>query len=239
MTASAKTSTVTTGRPTPAAEGGLAPDRELAAARAQLQAQERQIQELNHRVANSLQLAADLLTFEQLRARDPQAGAALEASRARLVAVGELHRYLYSHPGHARVDLKLFLGGVCDAIRRTTGLDCVADLEPIQVAGDMAQQLAIAVNELAINAAKHAYAGRPGGRLEVKLRREGADLALTVSDAGKGLDGVQAGGLGMSIIAAIVRDLRGTLTARSAAGAAFTIRAPLPEPTARSFQGWS
>jgi C4-dicarboxylate-specific signal transduction histidine kinase len=41
----------------------------------------------------------------------------------------------------------------------------------------------------------------------------------------------------MSIVAAIVRDLRGTLSVMSVAGAAFTIRAPLPAPPpARSFR---
>lgn len=43
----------------------------------------------------------------------------------------------------------------------------------------------------------------------------------------------------MSIIAALVRDLRGTLTARSDDGAAFTIRARLPALTSRSFQAWA
>jgi two-component sensor histidine kinase len=223
-----------------AAETGLA--RELSTAKARLESQERQIQELNHRVANSLQLAADMLTFEQLRARDPLASAALEASRARLVAVGELHRYLYDHAERPSVDLKPFLTGLCQAVSETTGLACVADVEAIVVTGDMAQQLAIAINEFAINAAKHAYAGRPGGRLEVKARREAAELVLTVADAGKGLDeGLgTGGGLGMSIVAAIVRDLRGTMSVTSCAGAAFTIRAPLPAPPpARSFQPWN
>src|SRR3954465_15818515 len=119
---------------------GLA--RELSSARARLESQERQIQELNHRVANSLQLAADMLTFEQLRSRDPMAIAALEASRARLVAVGQLHRYLYDHADRPSVDLRPFLGGLCKAISETTGLACSLDADATTVNGDMAQQLA-------------------------------------------------------------------------------------------------
>ncbi|PZQ65539.1 MAG: hypothetical protein DI570_01340 [Phenylobacterium zucineum] len=107
----------------------------------------------------------------------------------------------------------------------------------------MAQQLAIAVNEIAINAAKHAYDGRPGGRLDVSARREGNELVLIVADEGKGLGDGPAGasGLGMSILAAIVRDVRGSLSAQTDGGARFTIRAPLPAPApvlARSFQAW-
>jgi two-component sensor histidine kinase len=219
---------------------GLA--RELSHARVQLASQERQIQELNHRVANSLQLAADLLVFEQLRARDPLAQAALEASRARLVAVGELHRYLYDHAGQAAVELRPFLTGLCQAIAATTGLNCSLQVDGLSVPGDMAQQLAIAVNEFAINAAKHAYAGKPGGRLHVSCRREGREVVLGVADEGPGLPvaGGTSSGLGMSIVAALVRDLSGSLTAQTDGGARFTIRAPLPAPPAsRSFQAWS
>lgn len=224
-------------------DNGLA--RELSNARARLANQERQIQELNHRIANSLQLAADMLVFEQLRSRDPVAQAVLEASRARLVAVGELHRYLYDHADQPSVQLSPFLAGLCKAIGASTGLNCQVQSDLTSVPGDMAQQLAIAINEFAINAAKHAYAGRPGGRLMVTCRRDGHELVLTVADQGEGLsDGRSAhGGLGMSIVEAIVRDLKGVLTVQSDRGAAFTIRAPLPSarPTLvdRSFQSWS
>lgn len=217
--------------------------RELSAARARLESQAREIQELNHRVANSLQLAADMLTFEQLRSRDPVAHAALEASRARIVAVGQLHRYLNDHADRRSVDLRPFLTGLGHALATTTGLQCLVRTDAITVPGETAQQLAIAINEFAINTAKHAYDGRPGGRLDIVARREGTELVLTVADEGKGLDNAptheHAGGLGMSIIAAIVRDLRGTLTAHSDGGAAFTIRAPLPAPAIRSFQAWA
>lgn len=228
-------------------DAGLA--RELSSARARLADQDRQIQELNHRIANSLQLAADMLVFEQLRARDPLAQAALEASRARLVAVGELHRYLYEHADRPSVEMSPFLAGLCQAIAASTGLTCSIQSDLTSVPGDMAQQLAIAINEFAINAAKHAYDGKPGGRLAVTCRRDGHELVLTVADDGRGLGGKGLsdgrsphGGLGMSIVAAIVRDLKGVLTVNSDKGAAFTIRAPLPaaKPTLvdRSFQAW-
>jgi two-component sensor histidine kinase len=218
--------------------------RELSSARAQLANQELHIQELNHRIANSLQLAADMLVFEQLRSRDPAAQAALESSRARLVAVGELHRYLYDHVGQVTVELRPFLAGLGEAITATTGLRCDVESDATRVPGEMAQPLAMAINEIAINAAKHAYAGRPGGRLEVASRREGGQLVVTVRDEGKGFggSGQGAGGLGMSIIAALVRELKGSLTAQDDGGARYTIRIPLPANAAgpdRSFQTWN
>lgn len=56
--------------------------------------------ELDHRLANSLQLAADFLIFEHTRVTDPQARAALIATAERLSAVGQMHRFLA--PGRRR-----------------------------------------------------------------------------------------------------------------------------------------
>jgi two-component sensor histidine kinase len=215
---------------------------ELSSVRAQLARQERQIQELNHRIANSLQLAADMLVFEQLRAQDPAAQAVLEASRARLVAVGELHRYLHDHVDQPTVELSNFLAGLCQAISATTGLNCTVSSDLTRVPGDMAQKLAIAINELAINAAKHAYAGKAGGRLLITSRREDRELVVTVADRGKGLaatSSIGRSGLGMSIITALIRDLNGSLGVHDEGGAVFTIRAPLPLAEARSFRAWA
>jgi two-component sensor histidine kinase len=223
-------------------DAGLA--RELSSAQARLVSQERQIRELNHRIANSLQLAADMLVFEQLRSREPRAQAALEASRARLVAVAELHRYLHEHADRTSVELRPFLSGLCRAVEATTGLTCALRTDDAAIPGEMAQQLAIVINEFAINAAKHAYAGA-GGRLLLTSRRDGSELVLSVSDEGKGLSGAAPspaqGGLGMTIVAAIVRELRGTLLATSGEGATFTIRVPIPAVphVDRSFQTWN
>ena len=198
--------------------------------------------EADHRMANSLQLAADLLLFEQARVRDPDAREALGAAVARLSAIAQLHRCLCDQDPAAGVDLRLFLGEICDLIARSSGLACSLDADPVVVAPDTAQQLAIAVNELAMNAAKHAYRGHARGALHVEARRNGDRLRLTVSDHGAGLGADfqigRANGLGMDILQAVVRQVRGTLEAHDDHGARFTITLPLPTgvtPMPRSF----
>ena len=208
--------------------GALA--RELSSARAQLASQDWEIRELNHRIANSLQLAADMLIFEQLRSRDPAARAALEASRARLIAVGQLHRHLHDQGARARVGLRVFLVNLCGAISATTGLTCAAQSADIPVSGETAQRLGIIINECAINAAKHAYGDQPGGRLDISCRIEGAQLVLSIADQGCGLGGASAGGrsgLGMTIVTAIVRELKGDLSLHDDGGLRVVLRVPL------------
>jgi two-component sensor histidine kinase len=108
--------------------------------------------------------------------------------------------------------------------------------DAVVVPAETAQQLAIAVNELAMNAAKHAYPWGHRGALYVDCRRRGETLVLVVSDDGHGLGSAFAAkrdhGLGMSIVEAIVRQLRGTFHAADDNGARFTITAPLPSATA-------
>lgn len=198
--------------------------------------------ELDHRLANSLQLAADFLIFEHMRVTDTRARAALIETAERLSAVGQMHRFLAAHSQAAGVDLDPFLTQLCTLISESTGLDCQADAEPVVIPGEDAQQLAIAINELAMNAAKHAYPWGERGALRVTCRRGGARLTITVSDDGEGLGKAFAAklskGLGMTIVEAIVRQMRGTLDAVNDHGARFTITVPLPSKAAvgdRSF----
>ena len=188
--------------------------------------------ELDHRLANSLQLAADFLIFEHARVRDPGARAALIEAAERLSAVGQMHRFLAAQTQAAGVDLDPFLSQLGRLIADSTGLECSVDSDPVTVAAEVAQQLAIAVNELAMNAAKHAYPWGARGALNITCRHRGERLVLIVADEGEGLgrdflasrcgaSGSQ--GLGMTILEAVVRQLHGTLQAANDHGARFTI----------------
>jgi two-component sensor histidine kinase len=200
--------------------------------------------ELDHRLANSLQLAADFLIFEHMRVTDPKARAALIETAERLSAVGQIHRFLAAQRQASGVELDVFLTELGKLISDSTGLDCQVEAEPMRAPGEVAQQLAIVVNELAMNAAKHAYPWGDRGALHVVCRRQGQRLVITVADEGAGLDKGFAGrraegsgkglGLGMSIIEAIVRQLAGSLEAANDGGARFTINLPLPEPATRA-----
>jgi two-component sensor histidine kinase len=193
-------------------------------------------------MGNSLQLAANFLLFEQARLRDPAARAALGEAAARLSAVGQLHRFLCAHDPATNVDFERFLSHLCGFICGSTGLRCTLDAAPLTMAGGMAQQLGIVINELAMNATKHAYRPGEAGALRVECRTQGRRLILTVADEGSGLDKDFATGtdesLGATIVGAIVRELRGSLETHNDHGAVFTIVVPLPplEPRiSRSF----
>jgi two-component sensor histidine kinase len=192
--------------------------------------------ELDHRLANSLQLAADFLIFEHMRVADPQARAALMATADRLSAVGQMHRFLAAHRQASGVELEPFLAGLAELIGESTGLACAVEADPVEAPGEIAQQLAIVINELAMNTAKHAYPWGAPGPLHIACRRRNGSLVLTVADQGLGLSpgfaadraSKASSGLGMTIVEAMVRQLNGLLEAVNDGGAKFILTIPLP-----------
>jgi two-component sensor histidine kinase len=205
--------------------------RELAELRERLAFREREFRELNHRVANSLQMASAFLGLQLRQIRDPIARELLTATSARLSAVGKLHRYLYAHDLQGLVDLSGFLHELCPTIADSTGLGCDIDADPLMIRGETAQQIGIIINELALNAAKHGYQEGRTGTLKIHSGCDGERLCLEIADDGLGLgddfDVHAQKGLGMSIVLAIARQLGGTLKADSPSGARFTLTVPL------------
>ncbi|WP_293455262.1 sensor histidine kinase [Phenylobacterium sp.] len=206
---------------------------DIAELRTALTRKERELREAHHRIANSLQLACGFLERQGRGFDDPAVREAFTMAAARLKAVGKVHRHLYTHSADSQVDLKPFLADFCPEIAESTGLECSIDAESVIVPGEVAQDLAIVINELCLNAAKHGYAGKGGGRVCIRCRREEAHLRLVVADGGLGLPDnfspSRGRGLGLSVIRAITRQLGGRFDASSESGARFTLTIPLAQ----------
>jgi two-component system, sensor histidine kinase PdtaS len=199
-----------------------------------LQQREREIAELNHRISNSLQLASSLLTLQRDRLDNIEARDALNSAIARLSAIGRLHRHLYETRTIRHVNFGRFLEELGPEISASTGLSCEVEAASIEMSGDKALSLAIAVNELVLNAGKHAYDGKDGEAIKIACHKNGDDrFELSVSDGGRGLpDGFaprQSHGLGLSIVQSTARQLGGELRIENDGGARFTLVIPVPE----------
>jgi two-component system, sensor histidine kinase PdtaS len=104
----------------------------------------------------------------------------------------------------------------------------------IHVDADRAIPIALIVNELITNAAKHAFPGGPSrGGIAVRLTEStDASILLTVSDKGPGLpadfDIAKSKGLGMRVVIALTQQLGGTITYRSGVdGTEFILSIPI------------
>jgi two-component sensor histidine kinase len=173
------------------------------------------LREVNHRVANSLQLVSSLVQLQANGLSDLAAKAALADTQSRIAAIMQIHRRLYTSDDVQFVDMADYLEGLIAEIGQSISPDASRvirlEAEPVRLATDKAVSLGVVVAELVTNALKYAYEpGRPG-EVRVRLKREGGKLALTVEDDGKGMPAPGAAatgtGLGQRVLAAMARSL--------------------------------
>lgn len=172
------------------------------------------LREVNHRVQNSLALAASFLTIQMKALEDPVARAPLEEASRRLTAVGLVHRRLYRGDQLETVALDRYLTELAEEMVGTLdedwGRHLRVDAAPVTVPTDKAVIIGLVVTELFINAVKYAYHGKPG-RLDIGLVEDGDRLRLIVADQGGGKQGPRVG-FGSKMMDALVRQMGGTLT---------------------------
>jgi two-component sensor histidine kinase len=170
--------------------------------------------EIHHRVKNNLQIIASILRLQMRREESVSAQTALGGAITRIMGMVQVHDLL-SQKDARRVDLRELLERLLDlnvqafmmpgqAIRpRTTGPSVVVD-------ADRAVSLALAANELIVNALKHAFAGRREGTIEARLEADGREIRVAIEDDGIGLPSgftLSAGSnLGLQLVQSVVRE---------------------------------
>ena len=192
------------------------------------------LKEVNHRVKNSLQLVASLLSLQRAQIDDPQTRSHFEDAARRINAVAQVHQRLYRDERPDQVAFNTFLKELCDDLARTgkqQGIQIVCEAQPCLLANDRLIPLAIVLNELIANAFKYSFSDG-SGTIRVRSIIDAGDLVLTVSDDGQKLpeqfDPASSAGLGMRIVSALVRQLRASIDFRNhETGKTITIRLPM------------
>jgi two-component sensor histidine kinase len=173
--------------------------------------------EVNHRVANSLQLVAALVRMQTNSVSDTAARDALRETQSRIKAISLIHKSLYTSGDVTSVALNDYLSAMLSNLETamkkdgyTAILKCY--LEPISLRTDASVSLGVAVQELVTNAFKYAYPEDKPGEVRVRLKRLDAEKAeLTVEDDGVGIapNATHAGtGLGSKIIRTMAATLQ-------------------------------
>lgn len=179
------------------------------------------LQEVNHRVANSLQLVSAFVHMQSrmLDEAESVAKAALDDTQRRIAAIAQVHKRLYTSDSVEAVDMGDYLGSLVDELGETWSTpkaprDIRLMAEPLKLATDKAVALGIIVTELVTNACKYAYAADCGGEVRVSLADTGdGSFLLRVEDDGRGIEvGATKGtGLGTKLITAMAQTLKAKL----------------------------
>jgi two-component sensor histidine kinase len=174
------------------------------------------LREVNHRVVNSLQLMASLVHLQSGAVADPAAHAALRDTQARIAAIMQVHRRLYTSEDVENVDMQEYLTGLVAELQHSLAVNgqmrsIRLDAQAVMLNPDKAVSIGVVVAELVTNAFKYAYPEHQEGEVRVILLcDEHRKLRLVVEDDGQGLGDqivVKGTGIGQRVIAAMAQSL--------------------------------
>jgi PAS domain S-box-containing protein len=206
-----------------------------------LREKETLLREIHHRVKNNLQMVSSLLMLRASTVTSAEARLALEDSVARVRSMALIHQQLYGLESLSHIDLGIYVQqlalALCGALAPGARLFVSTPAQPVLVAVDLGVPLGLILNELVTNALKYGFppALRDGGETPawdvcVQVERSDDGVRFSVEDRGPGLPVPASLGrdtLGMELVRSLVRQLRGTLTFESPAGARVVVSAPL------------
>ncbi len=196
------------------------------------------LKEMNHRIKNSLSIVSSMLRLQSKDRGSATATEQLEAAAHRVHAVARAHERLYQTDDVEHLDVGRYIEQVCGDVDESVA-HCEIHVDAqhdVLIATDRAIPLALMVNELITNAAKHAYKGQSDCEIWVGMAREGETLRISVRDEGIGLppefDLAKTRGLGMRLVRAFLQQLDATITINpQPQGTEFVVVVPLePKP---------
>lgn len=179
------------------------------------------LQEMEHRVANSLQIIASILLLKARAVSSEETRQHLKDAHQRVMSVAEVQRHLHASEGIDQIDVGTYLTTLCGSLAASmvgesqlTTVRVMADTGTI--GSDRAISLGLIVTELVINAVKYAFPdAKADAVILVTYEIDGADWKLTVSDngIGKNTDDAAANtvGLGTAIVQALVKQLNAVM----------------------------
>ena len=194
------------------------------------------LEELEHRIANSLQIIASIILMKARSVESEETRLHLQDAHKRVVSVAAVQQQLHQSASARRVPMARYLTGLCESL--STAI--IGDVRPIALdviraegtaTAREAESLGLIATELVMNALKHAFPEASGNakcRICIAFDVNGADWKLTVSDNGIGRsDGLFAQpktGLGTGIVKALAQQLDSVVeTTAASSGTTITI----------------
>jgi chemotaxis protein methyltransferase CheR len=175
------------------------------------------LQEMQHRVANSLQIIASILLLKAGAVTSEETRHHLQEAHQRVMSVAEVQLHLHASEGIDRIEVQSYLSKLCGSLassmiggNQPISIKVVADEGTIE--SSEAVSLGLIVTELLINAIKYAFPiAKAGAQVLVTYEVQDADWKLIVSDNGVGrsadASGKRNGGLGTAIVTALAKQL--------------------------------
>jgi chemotaxis protein methyltransferase CheR len=186
------------------------------------------LQEMEHRVANSLQIIASILLLKAKVVTSEETRGHLKDAHQRVMSVAAVQSHLHATEGIDQIEVGSYLTTLCSSLAdsmigedRSTTVKVVAGKG--QIGSAQAVSIGLIVTELVINAIKYAFpVDKADAQVLVTYEGVGTNWKLVVSDNGSGkradTTAGRPGGLGTVIVQALVKQLKAQIEVLSTAG---------------------
>jgi two-component sensor histidine kinase/Tfp pilus assembly protein PilF len=190
------------------------------------------LQEVHHRVNNSLQMISSLLSIQSDSTESEEIREYLLKSENRIQAMSVMHQLLHLGNSKLEVNMNDYLNEVLDFYTRMLetkkNVRLHSSVPSVLFHTKTAMPLALILNELITNSLKYAFPDDQG-QIDISLS-ENADKTwtFTVTDNGIGFDKekdpVKQSSIGLELVRLMTRQLNGELTADGSNGMSVQIR---------------
>ena len=184
------------------------------------------LQEMNHRINNSLQIIASILLLKAHTVRSEETRRHLQDAHERVMSVASVQEQLHPTPFGALIEARNYLTKLCESLAASM----IVDGQPVSIRVDagegsttseQAVSMGLITTELTVNTLKHAFPDGRKGEVVVCFESTASAWRLAVSDNGVGIsrrlrDASVKVGLGTSIVDALTRQLGGRITTSAA-----------------------
>jgi chemotaxis protein methyltransferase CheR len=198
------------------------------------------LEEMRHRIANSLQIIASILLLKAKSVQSDETRGHLQDAHKRVLSVAAVQQHLQASGRGEPIAVGPYLKSLCASLagsmineNRTISLETEASAGT--VVSSEAVSIGLIVTESVINALKYAFPqDKADARIFVSYVNDGSDWTLSIADNGIGkIEAVAAvkPGLGTSIVSALAIGLQAIVDVRSdASGTKVSVihAAPLP-----------
>jgi PAS domain S-box-containing protein len=193
------------------------------------------LQEMQHRVANSLQIIASILLLKARNVQSEEIRLHLRDAHQRVMSVATVQQQLQASGLNESIEIGPYLSKLCDSLGKSMvgerPLSITVEAPSGTAVSSEAVSLGLIVTELLINALKHAFPSGEKGKILVRYEPQDSGWRLSVSDNGSTAreEGGEPPhiGLGTSIVEALAHQLNARVEKTSGPqGTTVTITAP-------------
>jgi len=181
------------------------------------QQREVMLEELQHRIANSLQIIAGIILMKASRVESEETRAHLHDAHNRVMSIAAVQAQLQASGTIGPINMLPYLSKLC----ATLATSMIGDNRQITIKVDgkggvatprEAESIGLIATELVMNAIKHAFPGEPSnGRIVIAYDVDGTNWKLSVADNGVGRPddtfAQSKTGLGTGIVKALAQQL--------------------------------